>query len=207
MDDETGIAMVRWTRAVGVFTALLFVVGALQLWDLYETNSFNRKAMVAIQSPFVFVKATIFLPVKTPNNEIYWRIMPIWENSGNTAPSDLSVDIYCQTSGNVASNPWAFRDTGKISTGARTLGPKQETGGGYCQYSAADIIRIQHGELHLYVTAMAHYRDHFDMRYMHVTEYCAELVDITGDPNVPPKLVSLNNSCATHNCTDEECKT
>src|ERR1700730_15309150 len=186
---EAEIAMVRWTRAVGVFTALLFVVGALQLWDLYETNSFNRKALVAIQAPFVFVKGIIFLAAKNPNNEVYWRIMAMWENSGNTAPSELSVDIYCQTSESMVSNPWAFRDTGTISSSHRTLGPKQDVGGGYCQYAAADIIRVQHGTLHLYVTAMANYMDHFDPGYLHVTEYCTELVDITGDPNIPPQLM------------------
>jgi len=176
--EETGIAMVRWTRAVGVFTALLFVVGALQLLDLYETNSFNRKALVAIQAPFVFIKGTTFLAAVGPNKEIYWRIVPVWENSGNTATSDLFVDLSCHPSESIVSNPWAFRDTGNIPRFRRTLGPKQGIAGGFCQYPSSDIIKVQRGELHIYITARATYGDKFDPIYAHVTEYCSELIEV-----------------------------
>jgi hypothetical protein len=204
--EETGRAMVRWTRAVGVFTALLFVVGALQLWDLCETNNFNRRALVAIQAPFVFVKATPFLVAVGPNKEIYWRMMQIWENSGNTAPSELFVDIFCYPSASTVSNPWAFRATESITRWRRTLGPKQDIGGGFCQYPSADIIKVQRGDLHLYITARATYGDKFNPTYTHVTEYCSELVEITGDANAASQMIALNSPCVSHNCTDEECK-
>ena len=51
---NTEIAMVWWDRAVGVFTGLLFLVGALQLWDLYETNNFTQESSGRNPSPFCF---------------------------------------------------------------------------------------------------------------------------------------------------------
>jgi hypothetical protein len=204
---NTEISMVWWTRAVGVFTGLLFLVGALQLWDLYETNNFNRRALIAIQAPFVFVKNPIFSPSFGPSKEISWHILTVWQNSGNTATYNLFVDVYCHPSVTIVPNPWAFRDTETISRFRRTLGPKQDTGGGFCQFPAADIIKMQHGDLHLYITARAAYGDNFEPLYTHVTEYCAELIDIKGDPNISSKLTALDNPCTSHNCADDECKT
>jgi hypothetical protein len=86
---------------------------------------------------------------------------------------------------------------------ARLLGPKQTTWAGTCNYTLEQLNEVKNDGYHLYIASRADYYDIFDEH--HVTEYCEELVNLTGNFEDINTIPQADLTACGRNCADKEC--
>jgi hypothetical protein len=225
----------KWTKILGRSTIALFlatfgtgVVLFLTELTLRDTLMETRKAANAAEDAagiakqaltqgsraFVFVKGggdgIILKTVKEDGRRHpSLQINPIWENTGNTRTVDLEIKIFCHMDGTSGLTPFDYSNEGEAAK--IVLGPKQTEPVGRCLArfpdNTDDFVKVAH---YFYVGGQARYRDVFDSKYTHVTQYCRQFLlnKIDSDPVtgiVTYSVGSESHLCPTHNCADEEC--
>ena len=207
--------MVVWTRRVGIFTAVLaatsIITGLIFFYQwraMREANDETRDAMIALQRAFAFVETTKWQPFMGPtgNDVVAWNVYPYWKNTGSTPSRNLIVEVYCPVSDTPVDDPSTLRASSKVASGSRLLGPQQTTIGGGCQKSTQELSLVIEGHKKMYLVADASYRDIFDGTAAHVTKYCVEIVNITGDLHKGGNdFTVITAPCIVGNCADDEC--
>src|ERR1700688_3868853 len=84
------------------------------------------------------------------------------------------------------------------------FGPRQQTYAGSCIVTSLDAAFAQIGAyIPEYVAGRASYRDVFDKKNIHVTEFCFLFTDMTIEgAKDSPTATALIARCPTHNCAD-----
>jgi hypothetical protein len=180
----------------------------------------DRKALAGVQRPFIFVKGVEFSPLFGPQ---YLQAKFEWENSGNTATNRLILYGGCVFSDVALPNPWLGEDTmvmdKKVASAPyrfktpTTIGPHETVKAIGCLLNPAAVAVNQmltplgvraFLEHHIYMLGKAVYFDQFSPKYIHLTEFCRVVIDMTIDKNM-----AVTNAetapCPNHNCADEEC--
>jgi hypothetical protein len=194
----------RLTDPITIFTGILCIVGLLQWCTLEKTDDTMRAGGRA----FVFVKQSPgqwTTPRKIGNEIVHsWHIE--WENSGNSQTKELILELYCvRPQKTSVADPISAYGKPTVTT-QMSLGPKQTTWGGVCNYRAGELESIRTNEMHLYIGARATYFDIFDAP--HVTEYCTEIIDLTGTfDDLSQRPDNRLRNCVMRNCADKECDT
>jgi hypothetical protein len=67
------------------------------------------------------------------------------------------------------------------------------------------LSKAQLATSHLHVAAKIIYKDTLSDEVTHITEFCAELIDINGDFSKPEGGRISTLVCNFHNCADDEC--
>jgi hypothetical protein len=191
-------SLARWTKALVFVGSITAVILFFQYCTLEKTDQTQRAANRA----FVFVKQTYWAHAA---GSAEYRYIAEWENSGNTPPDHMTVQIACIHSDWGESDPLTVKNATLSDKFSRVMGPKQTVIGGYCIFSSEQMIDGQSGKMHLYFFTKAEYSDVYDPTYTHVTEYCIEFREIKAS-DIQPNALSLGIPCDTHNCTDENCR-
>lgn len=188
-------------RITALATAALVLVGFIQAWILCQTDETNRLTNRA----FVYVSRPTWVGIVQGRNEVSWIVSPEWHNSGNTPARFLDVEANCPSSERPLADPWDRNALAHNGDAKPVLGPKQTTPGVVCRIPVQYAKDAQQGKRHIYFTASAQYRDIFGSQ-MRVTEYCIEMVGLSGNFDDPKSTISfLGIPCKQHNCADEEC--
>jgi hypothetical protein len=195
----------KFTAWVAAFTLALVVVAVLQFCSMNSADQANRD----VQRAFVYPKTVeLSTPEFKTTENVVWRFTVIWENSGNTPTRDLH--IYSEYDGlSKAQQHPSFPDFSDMRSSPTFLAPKATTRTQPLPIDAAKLLDIQQGKLHLYIFALATYRDIFAGSPPRVTRGCWELSDIPVDVTKPrpnARVAALMTQCPVHNCTDDECK-
>ncbi len=192
---------------VAAFTVALTFVGYFQ-WSwmkkgISDTIAFNRA--------FVFLKCVnYFSHLDTSNNKIFWALSPIWENNGNTPTKNLRLNSNFYISDSPLPENFTFPPKGNsIPT---MLGPHAIVGGDKIYVLGDALAEVQNGSKFLYIWGHAIYQDVFTGTPQHITKFCCEIKNITGDPtlhyNSTTNPVGVDFShYKRNNCRDEECST
>jgi hypothetical protein len=171
--------------------------------QLATIKSFQR-AFVTIRDP---IMESSYNPGTSPHHVLEF----VWENSGNTPTRNLTVRIACIPAD--GADPAQFRFDDPKLTGSFLLPPKGVVVQGDCPITYDEMVVYAHRTKNLTIIARATYGDISDPTPTHITEYCAMLHGLVGNPvegMAPGQQRAIRNTsmevCRTHNCADEECK-
>ena len=183
-----------------------------------EANAISQRSLIGIQRAFVSVtgvKLEPFVAREFKKQEFNaWRLHVGWENSGNTPTRDLTIKLNCFI-GALVKDPYISHSSAepiwKVSTESINimLGPRQRIDAGSCEFASIVALVAQTWKLNfsLYATGTASYRDIFNEKNIHVTEYCLYVTYITVSGTIEhPDISALTGMCATHNCVEDECR-
>lgn len=200
----------HWVTA-GLTLALVFVGVSQTCIYIRQAGIMDRQATIAEtqnrivmegERAFIFVKEVPWAATRGENGDVRWNLLISWENNGTTQAKHLLVDVYCPNL-NQKDDPTKFRPK-NWPVLRRTMGPKQETFGGSCVPTLAELQAAQRHEKWFYIVATAVYDDVFCAQ--HLTEYCQMIDFIEGDLTKPGAAPLHSTSpCQTHNCADDEC--
>jgi hypothetical protein len=203
------IPLAKFRDPLTIFTGILALatfglvyVSWLQSRTLDKTDETFR----AGERAFVFPKqiGTIWTPAQVKNGVTYRSVPLEWENNGNSQSKRLIIELNCpRPTWSIEENPMKISD-GNFGKSPRMIGPKQTIIGGTCGYSDNELKTVQNSGKHLYIAAKATYDDIFGDP--HVTEYCGEIVNITGDVSAANVTPQNDTQICGRNCADEECK-
>lgn len=162
--------------ALSLFTAALCMIGGIQAWwmkkGLDDTKSANRA--------FVFLKTLHTTSHYDPTaKKIFWRLVPEWENSGNTPTRNLRINVNATVRDLSLPNDFGFPLTDK--TTPTLIGPKQSVFGDPVDIFGEQLNEVRQGNKYFYLWGSARYRDVFQ-RKEHFTKFCFAIRNVTGDP-------------------------
>lgn len=134
-----------------------------------------------------------------------YRFLVGWENRGNTPTRNAKIVLTCPKSRDHVADPLAVAVIEQSMLAHRSIGPKEATPGGNCEFAVPFITDVKNGKLIIYLVAGIVYDDVFGAS--HVTLYCREIFDVAGPIGVPMEQGTsfFDSPCEDYNCTDEEC--
>jgi hypothetical protein len=181
--------------ALVAFTFLLFIcTGILALIAYWQYTT-----MILSQRAFVFLKSIDVYPIRKPRI-VEWRLMPRWENSGQTPTKYLSISVNCSGFDHELPEDFDFPYTVQKDM-PMYIGPQSAITGKPFYIRVSDINNIRTGHTHFYIWGMAKYNDIFDKASHRCTKFCLEIhADIYPEES-PPWFVYYKK----HNCADEDC--
>lgn len=143
------------------------------------------------------------------NSKVFWRLRPLWINSGNTPTRKLHVYVHYELIDNLLAADYQFAPTTDDRRLA-TIAPKGLIESAPHDFFGDDLLAVKEGRKHLYVWGIAKYRDVFPNTAEHITKFCVEAPRITGDPLEPwDERANIFDiafmSIDRHNCADEDC--
>jgi hypothetical protein len=144
------------------------------------------------------------------NGPVFWRVRPVWINSGNTPTRDLRLFAAYELLDSPLGDDFPFIPPEHDRIPAM-ISPKGLAESGSRDIDGAEFVAIREGRKHLYVWGVARYRDVFPNTVEHVTKFCVEATNISGNPLIPwdAQRNIFDIAFATykrHNCSDEDCK-
>jgi hypothetical protein len=163
---------------------------------------------VAFNRAFVFLKSINYTShVDNSINKVFWALSPIWENNGNTPTKNLRLNSNFFYSDSPLQANFLFPPKGEsIPT---MLGPHAIVGGDKIYILGDALVEVQNGSKFLYIWGSAIYQDVFAGTAQHITKFCFEIKNITGDPTQPYSVQNPLGIDFSHykknNCRDEEC--
>jgi hypothetical protein len=153
--------------------------------------------------PYINISVGRLYNSATAGSTPEWRLPIEVENNGATQTKGALSEVWCVSDSFIGDDPMKSASGGPIK---RFFGPKQTSGIGTCPYSPQILSEAQSNSSHLRVAAKIIYRDTLsDKAVPHITEFCAELVDIEGDFSKPEGGHISTLVCNFHNCADDEC--
>lgn len=174
----TDLALVVFTFVLAICTAGLWFV----TW----------RAMVSTQRSFVFLKDIEFNEIRTRGDYkvTKWKLLPRWENSGDTQTKKLTISIGCIILYEELPDDFNFPyiscneipHINAISTIPIMIGPKANILTEYIEVPETDMEVLDHftqPDMHnfhkIYVWGEAKYKDIFWFTKQHTTQFCIEL--------------------------------
>lgn len=224
---ESLASATRVLVVVAIFQALLF---AYQLFYMREglrdtaksADAAKHSALATSQSVAISKQSMIvgyrayvayngarwFSHRQEADNRLFWRILPMWINTGNSPTRDLKVVVKYALLDEPIDSRFDFT-LEKPSTPARIAAHGVIVSAPFDVYGI-DMAQVRDGTKHLYVWGVAWYRDVFPESPEHVTKFCVVATNLTGDPLAswhekenPFDIKFMNYE--RHNCADEEC--
>jgi hypothetical protein len=171
------------------------------------TAQVGNDALTSVQRAFITPKSLHQVRVFRHNekNVDSWRFFMEWENSGSTPTRNARTRInYLRISTELPAN-FTFPDFGSDPTIPIVFGPKAVLSSTQLPIPTATMASVQQHRLHLYIWGWTAYNDVFRSTKLHVTEFCRELTEISGNLETGEQISFLFSTCAQHNCIDEEC--
>jgi hypothetical protein len=194
-----------WTM---VFTGLLFYV-TLKLVSVTnkvdETTRATQRAFLSFTGIQNEIKA-----IDLTQKVSHFQIIESFENSGTTPTKKIIARVNFKVDAQPL--PKGFDFPYEPSRGAYpfVIGPKRIAQISPIWISVDTLRDIQLSRVHLYIWGEARYHDIFDGTPEHITQFCVEVANVTAnssDLSDPATIVKSGiQSCAEHNCYDEECK-
>ena len=194
---------------VASFTFWLILIGAAQvivaaisvgIYRLMRQDSTN------ISRAFVFIREFRQFWLHDPENEqriVSWRIVPIWENSGNTIARKMKSYVNFCIFGPDIPDDFDFPDIGVTrATIPNLIGPHSTVDGGLSEIPVHTLVAIKKGMCNCYFWGWAEYVDIFG-RMVHRVGFCNRLV-VYGDPKSKACTFSFPFH-SKHNGEDEDC--
>lgn len=144
-----------------------------------------ENAMISGQRAFMFLKEfRTFLDLDPATGQYQWSIHPIWENSGNTPTRELVINTSYHLSDKPLPDdfdfPHATKDLMPTIAGPKTL--VEATPG---SISSDELAAVQAGRKYFYIWGWAEYHDMFEGTQKHITRFCNQLTQVTGDTALP----------------------
>jgi hypothetical protein len=226
--------------AAGFFTFLLVLVGAAQaylfLWQLrliraslVDTKmaadasresaaaardgvNIAKLSMIAGQRAYVHFDGMRWNSHFNPEEKRYWwNIRPAWRNGGNTPTRGLKVYVKYEFRDDELPIDYTFPTEESVTFPSATISQGSAIEGGSFTPSGSDLLDVKEGRKRLYVWGYAAYRDVFADTDDHITKFCVEAAQITGDPllgyDKDTNIVDIRFAgYRRHNCQDEECQ-
>lgn len=201
------------TVIIAVFTIVLAIGGGFQAWltrrAILETN---RQHIVSNRA-FVCLKQFFTISTSAMGDGVeFWRITPVFENSGNTATKRMmSVHSAELRSSNLPKDfdyrDVAFPDPTKPAFISRDIiGPRAQLRGAPYILPLAEVQAIARGEKVFVIWGWIDYDDVFEGTKRHRFEYCYKL-SILLDPSNPKNTDALALGLyGPYNGVDEQCR-
>jgi hypothetical protein len=145
------------------------------------------------------------------DGHIFWRIRPMWINSGNTPTRQLRIYVHYEFRDDELPSDYAFIPDSTITVVPTTIAPKSVVESGHRDFHGKNLVAVSEGKKHLYIWGIARYRDVFPDTIEHITKFCVEARTVTGNP-LESWTAQLNPvevmfaSYVRHNCADEDCE-
>lgn len=233
----------RATEPIAIFTLLLVFVGGTQLGFFYvqlrlirrslddakvtanaakdgataarESADIAKESMVAGSRAYVHYAGCRWVSHReNDQSPVFWRIRPMWINSGGTPTRNLAVYAHYVLQDDGLSDNYQFVPDHHDSIPA-TLPPKERLESQWRDIWGHELVAVKNGSKHLYIWGTATYRDVFFPRTeQHITKFCVEATNITGDPLLPwhedsnPMHIAFEtyrrHNCADNDCTDDD---
>ena len=216
----TGRFVKTYEAAIAALATIIIAAFTCTLWIATSQQAqLTREAFIADKRAFVFaagVQAMYEPDVGT--GHFNWRVMPIWQNSGDTSTQDLQLYSDCFFSNAPIPANFDFNYLDPLQgPGTGMLGPKGSSAAGqspHIPHQAAltpqDILDIQNGRKFFYLWGWARYSDRMPGTPQRITRYCWRIL-ATGNPLLFNPVVDPNGVRFVNvyerrgNCADEEC--
>lgn len=212
--------IVRLTKWLVVWTALLFVGTLISAGILWETDDTQRESFTAVQRPFIIPLELKITPTTDIRKKIVqWFFQPSIKNSGNTPTKDLMFySTFAEAPRTPVANageafqgvqmpdvPWTDPDNAiDRGFGRRSfLGPQVTAPIGGIGIPISHIQEMASGALRGYVSGSIRYKDRFRKTEPHVTKFCFQIGVSRNDKGL---LIPSYGLCQHWNCVDEECE-
>ncbi|MDE2183327.1 MAG: hypothetical protein KGJ78_09925 [Alphaproteobacteria bacterium] len=210
-DSSASRSMVRWTRILGFFTAILAIVAGAQWYLMYKANENTKDIFVRTQRPVLGIAsegAYYYGWETSPTSPTAYRVGYYLQNSGSTSAVDTrAVVVVCETpcSGDKA-QPYPSKLV--AAAGSDIVGARSNYNI-WTDIPLSEVLAASGGRKQIYVILYAEYGDVFThSRKYHLT-MCYQLV-VTPDRDLlkhPPKdydysLLFSPYSCAANNTSD-----
>jgi hypothetical protein len=175
-----------------------------------KSEKISRLAMIAGGRAYVHHQGfKVASHYDEKKGQIFWRIISVWVNSGNTPARNLEVYTGFELRDSVLPDDFPFSVPSDIQGIPMTLAPKGVVGGIGCDIFGRDILALKEGKKHLYIWGVCKYRDVFPDTGAHVTRFCSVGGTVMGDPiNHWSESNKVEIGFATyhkHNCADDDC--
>lgn len=200
-------------------TAIATVLLAYITYGLVAGAREQTKTTQVQLRAFVFASGLNEFPETGPNHgEVYWRLRPVWTNSGATPTRGMKLFTDCEI--RLSPLPSGFNfDRPAHPAGSGLLGPNYSNMGGAAPIpqqpaiSPNDLVDVQRGVKFIYVWGWVRYRDVFPGTEEHITRFCWSVSTIGNPlncvagarPNHPRRLTFTFTHHNEGNCADEEC--
>jgi len=110
----------------------------------------------------------------------FWNVMPVWENTGGTPTAEMVNYIsLIWINGDIIPPEFDFpnvTNTGTIQLDRLYLGPRQTMFGHTLTLETRRLNETKEGKGFYYLYGWTEYRDVFDRRKLHRTEFCRQLI-------------------------------
>jgi len=147
----------------------------------------------------------------TVAKQYFWRIRPMWVNSGNTPTRAFQVYIKYELLDREIPADYSFTpDPDPVAWAPGHIPPKGGIEHRFFDITADDMEAIRNYQKFFYVWGISKYRDVYPNTPDRVTKFFVFVVNITGEPRLafdqntnPVHMVFAVQR--RHNCTDSEC--
>ena len=228
-------SLTSYTGWQAFFAFVMVVVGSLQLglfiWQLRlihesladtkrsadaarDSADISKLSMVASDRAYVhFRRCTWISHQDVADGHLFWRIRVEWINSGNTPTRSLAIYVHWELRDSELPNDYTFAMGNGTQAVHGTIYPQGviQTGSNLFDIKGTDLLAISQGRKHLYIWGCATYRDVFPGTQLHITKFCVEAMNLTGNPLLPwnatdnPVDIPFH-SYSRYNCADEDCE-
>jgi hypothetical protein len=190
---------------MAIFNGLLVLFTLLLVGVSYRTDETSRKSQRAYVS---FEGLNLGRKITDPTTHKLASVVlfAIWTNSGDTPTKHSRMHYSFLPTGYELPPGFNFIDLGDQKSIPFVLGPKATVATGEMIIPVPALLAVQQGA-HLYIWGWVTYHDIFDEEKLRVSEFCSDIVNVTGDVTDPNANISITPTlCQEHNCFDEECK-
>jgi hypothetical protein len=208
------------SAAITALAAILVAAFTASLWIATGRQAkLTRQAVMAGKRAFVFPTGVVALPESNAQTgSFHWRLVPAWENSGETPTRNLRIYADCILTNVPLPESFSFTQIDPEEPPAMAmLGPKATSKGGIAPHAAApaltpqDILDIQSGQRFLYLWGWARYSDLLPNTPERITRFCWQIIadgnPLTFNPLMDPQGLRWSNIHQRRgNCADDECR-
>jgi hypothetical protein len=177
-----------------------------------ESADVAKLSMVASDRAYIHHNGCRWISHRhSADGHVFWRIRPIWINSGNTPTRRLRLYAHYELRNDELPADYNFVPDPTIATPPATIAPKGIVESGSHDYDGSDLVAISEKKKFFYIWGVARYRDVFPGTPEHVTKFCVQASIVTGNPlepwNEKENQVDMGFlHYSRHNCTDEDCE-
>lgn len=198
------------TVVIAVFTVILALSGGIQAWLTRRAILETNKQHIVSNRASVFLKHFLYMPTGSKDAVDFWRITPVFENSGKTATKRMLSGHSAELRQTPLPADFDYPDIAfpagqKFFLSRDIIGPNSQLNGAPYILSIADVQAIARQEKRFYVWGWSDYSDTFEGTPRHRTEYCFQLVVLL-DPTNPKNTGALAmGQSGPYNGIDEQC--
>ncbi|MGA2410449.1 MAG: hypothetical protein ABSG46_08695 [Candidatus Binataceae bacterium] len=198
-----------FTRLLVYVTACVVFVGVAQGYWLYAAVEESARQHIATNKAFVFVRHWIFLATGKTKDIDFWRITPVWENSGDTPTKYLSSYQSGALMDGEPPKDFKYPDTAfpagqEVKISHDFIGPRGQLNGAPFNLAIADVLEMRKGTKKFFIWGWFDYNDLFKGTERHRTEYCCQILVVL-DPTNPNNVALSASIYGWHNAVDDQC--